>query len=109
MREILRFSVDPTEEEVVVAVGNVFNSFEPFESSGIVEFLADFLSQGQQGNVEASIQGVLLPVTPLVSLDVLLRPVPSILTLHGVFLAIDFQNSHGMTTTSTSSPLNDLI
>lgn len=93
----------------MVTIGHAFNGLEPFDGSGVVELVFDFLSQGQVSNVETSILSVLLPILPAVSLDFLLRPVPSILRFNSLDFTVDFQKSDGVTTSGTSTPLNDLI
>lgn len=89
-RQVLVFSIDPTEQEIVVTIWHTFNGLEPFDGSGVVELSSDFLSQGQVSNIETSVLGVLLPVLPAVSLDFLLRPVPGILRFNSLDFTVDF-------------------
>jgi len=71
-----------------------FTLEEEILSSFLVELGSEFWFQGHPRNVEVSILCILDPISPLVSLDTVNGPIPSILTFNDVEFAIESE-SHG--------------
>ena len=57
---------------------------------GNVEFGPRLLAQWKHCHVKSSVQGPFFPCFPVISLDSVFGPVPSILTLDDIHDAIDF-------------------
>ena len=76
---VVHCGVDPAKEEVVVTVGKPLSLPEELLSRGLVETGSSFLGKRHVRNMEISVSCPLLPVSPVVALDTLVRPVPSIL------------------------------
>jgi len=109
LREIILSSVQPSEDEVVVSIWFTFHSSEPLLCSTLVPLCLRFCTQGEDSHHKTSINGILLPLLPCVSLNTLLRPIPSILGLHHLHLTIDFKNYSTVSYSTSSSPFNKLI
>jgi hypothetical protein len=78
---VVKGGIDPSEEEVVVAIWEALSLKEEFLGSCLIEEGACFGAQGHVGYVEVSVLGPLDPVGPLVALDSMVGPVPAILRL----------------------------
>jgi hypothetical protein len=81
-RPVVVGSIDPTEEEVVIPVGESLSGKEEFLSSSLVESSSGLWAQREMHDVLISILAVLDPVGVLGSLDTLVRPVPAALALY---------------------------
>ena len=73
------WSVDPTEEEVVVAVGQTLDGLEEFNCGSFIEDGSVFRCQGKHCDIEPGISCPLNPLREIVSLDTMFGPIPSIL------------------------------
>ena len=87
-RPVFDWGVDPSEQEVVVTVGETFGSEEELLSCSLVELCASLSAEGHVGDVEVSISCPLLPVRPLVALNAMVRPVPSVLRFDNIEFTI---------------------
>lgn len=65
----------------MVTVGETLSLKEEFLSCSLVEHSASFGAERHVGDVEVGILSPLDPVRPLVALDAVIRPVPTILGL----------------------------
>jgi hypothetical protein len=98
--------IEPSPEEVVIAIRMSFNSLEEFDGSIIVEFLGDFGLQREPSDMETSISGPFNPLLVGVHLDTSSGPVPTGLGFSNVEFSIDTE-SHGTVTNVTSRTVAD--
>jgi len=78
-RPVVEGGIDPSEEEVVVSIWVAFSGEEELLSSSLVELCSGSSIEWHVDYVEVNILSHLDPVSELVSLDVVHRPVPGIL------------------------------
>lgn len=86
-RPVLLSCVDPTEEEVVVTIGNSLGLEEEVLGSFFIELGSSTGAKRHVNNVEVSVLGILDPVSELVPLDGVYRPVPGVLGLYYIQLS----------------------
>jgi hypothetical protein len=91
---VVKGGIDPSEEEVVVAIGEALSLKEEFLSSCLIEEGACLGAQGHVGDVEVSVLGPLDPVGPLVALNSMVGPVPAILRLDEPQFTIKSEGHH---------------
>ena len=75
----LIWSVNPTEQEVMVTIGQAFDSLEPLIGSSLVENGSILRCQWENSHIESSVSSPLSPLREIVSLDTMFWPIPSIL------------------------------
>jgi len=102
-------SVDPAVQEVVVTVWETLSLPEEFLGSSLVELCTSISIQRQVRDMEVGILSPLDPLSPRSSLEVNLRPVPSVLTLNDVELAIKAKSHGRVTSMATSTPHNNRV
>lgn len=106
---VVSWSVDPSEEEVVVSIWESFVRFEPGGGISLVELLGGIVTEWEPSDVEASFIGLLEPGLDWCSLDTSGWPVPCVLRFNDVegFAAILLVEPHGhdaMSSMTASSP-----
>jgi len=94
---VLFWGIDPSEQEVVITVGETLSLVEEFLSGSFVELGSGGIAQGQVRNVEVGVSGPLDPLTELVSLDSVHWPVPSVLGLYDVEFSVESESHGGVT------------
>ena len=93
----------------MVTIWKSFNRLEPLVGCGFVKFLVKIVSQRQPRDMEISVFGPLDPLLERSALDVVLRPIPAILTLNNMELAFDPEGSSRMAGVRSSTVHDDLI
>ena len=93
-RPVVGSGVDPSEEEVVVAVWETYSLVEEFLCSCLVELMPLGVAEGHPGDVEVGILSLEDPVFPLGALEAVSGPVPGILRLADVKFAVESERNH---------------
>ena len=105
-RPVVVSGVNPTVEEVVVAVGKALSFIEEVVGFLLIEFGAGIVVKAVPSDMEVSVLGVLNPVSPLGALETVSGPVPSILRLDNVKLTIEAEG-HDVVTNARASAVHD--
>ena len=93
----------------MIPIREAFYSQEPVVSCSDVELYSDLVTEWKPRNMEVSIFRPLDPLLERSALDVVLRPVPTVLTLNNVELTLDPQGCGRVARVGTSSVHNDLV
>jgi hypothetical protein len=84
-------SVDVAHEEIVVAIGITFHLLEELDCLGHIKLGPGFLRERQDSYIKACILSPFLPGCPIISLNTVFRPIPSVLTLNHAHNSINLQ------------------
>ena len=101
--------VDPSVEEVVVAVWQALNRQEEVYSLLVVPLRSGLLAERDVSNMEAGVLGLFEPGRPWGSLDVWCWPVPGVLRFNNVHLAVNLESHDGVASMGTSSVHDDWV
>lgn len=93
----------------MIAVGETFRSEKEFVSGFLVELSASTVAKGHPCNVEVGILGVLDPLGPGGALEAVGGPVPSILRLANVELAVKAECNYRVSAVRPCSVHDDLV
>jgi hypothetical protein len=101
--------IEPSPEEIVIAIRNTFDGSEEFYSSIIVPFGLDFGFQGKPSNMETSISSPFNPLLIGVQLDTSSGPVPTGLGFGNVEFTVNTDSHSTMADVTATSVTNDGI
>ena len=93
-RIVIIGGVNPSKEEVMVAIGHALYFGKVFICFLLVKSICIFVLKTEPYHIEVTIRSPLDPLLISVALDSMLRPVPSVLAFHDMKHIID-PKSHG--------------
>lgn len=88
-RPVVDSGINPSEEEVVITIRETVSFPEELLSSCLIEFCTSLWAKRHVNHVEVGITSPDFPVGPLVSLNSLVGPVPSILGFDDIEFTIE--------------------
>ena len=106
-RPVVVGSVNPAVEEIVVSVGKSLGFEEPLLGCLLVKNGSSFGVKRIPSNVETSLFSLFDPIGPFCALNAMCGPVPTILALANVKLAVKTQRHYRMTNVRSSSIHNN--
>ena len=102
-RPVVFWRIDPAVEEVMVSVRQSLHLSKVLNCCCFVELFSHFITERQMSHIEVAVLGKLDPVLEQGSLDSLHWPIPGILTLHNIELALHSECHDGVTGMRASS------
>ena len=106
----MSWSIDPSQKEIMVTIRISFKViFKVLSSLCYIKLSSWLLSQRKNSNIKSCVQGPFFPSLPIISLNFMLWPIPSILTLNNIQNSINFQQHSRMAGMRSSTILNNLI